>query len=132
MVAEISQDLLHSKTMIHIRKLLALILDRPAEAVDAHAPMETYGIRPIMELTRQLEAFLGWLPKTLFFEYQDLDELAGYLAACFPDKVIQMLGMTKTRVIEEDAGACSRDLSPDRSFVQKKPFDIAIVGLAGR
>ncbi|MBU0969037.1 MAG: type I polyketide synthase, partial [Proteobacteria bacterium] len=134
MVAEISQDLLHSKTIDYIQKLLAPVLERPAADVDAIAPMETFGIRPIMELTRQLEAFLGRLPKTLFFEYQNLDELAGYLAACFPDPVMQMLGITETRVIADikEGPAIPGHLSQDSAFVQTTPFDIAIIGLSGQ
>jgi|GEM_PF-6211000 len=93
MVAVTLQDLVHSETIVHIKRVLAPILDQPEAELDPHAPMERYGIRPIMELTSRLEASLGWLPKTLFFEYQNLDELARYLAASFPEQVMKMVGM---------------------------------------
>ena len=59
---------------------------KDAEAIldsDPRAALENYGIDSIlaMKLTNQLEKTFGSLPKTLFFEYQTIRELAGYFIA---------------------------------------------------
>ena len=62
--------------------ILAAVLKLPAERIDTRAALENYGIDSILalDLTRALEARFGALPKTLFFEYLTIAELAGYFA----------------------------------------------------
>ncbi|MFD5410307.1 SDR family NAD(P)-dependent oxidoreductase [Streptomyces nojiriensis] len=63
-----------------LRGVLAEVFEFPAEEMEADAPFERFGIDSllIMDLTRRLEDHFGSLPKTLFFEYQDLRSLAGW------------------------------------------------------
>ena len=63
-------------------KQLAATLKLQAHQVDARAALEDYGIDSILalDLTRLLESTFGPLPKTLFFEYLTIGELAGYFA----------------------------------------------------
>lgn len=71
---------LQEKTEHFLKKRLSAVLKLPANRIDAAAPFERYGINSIMtmDLTNELEKIFGSLPKTLFFEYQTLAELAGY------------------------------------------------------
>src|SRR5699024_11957216 len=61
--------------------------------VDARTPLEQYGIDSItvVRLTERLEEDFGTLPKTLFCEYQTLDELGGYFLDSYPDAVARLL-----------------------------------------
>ncbi|WP_206412571.1 SDR family NAD(P)-dependent oxidoreductase, partial [Lysobacter enzymogenes] len=63
-----------------LRGQFAQVLKLAAHRLDPQAPLERYGIDSIlaMDLTGQLERSFGSLPKTLFFEYQSIAELAGY------------------------------------------------------
>ncbi|MEV6613187.1 SDR family NAD(P)-dependent oxidoreductase [Streptomyces sp. NPDC051051] len=65
-----------------LRGVLAEVLEYPPEDIDADTAFEQYGIDSllIMDLTRRLEDHFGSLPKTLFFEYQELRGLAGWFA----------------------------------------------------
>ena len=64
-----------------LRRLLARELRMPLEEVSESGPFERYGIDSllVMSLTRELEKLFGPLSKTLFFEYRNVGELAGYL-----------------------------------------------------
>jgi polyketide synthase PksN len=63
--------------------MLSEVTRVPVDQIDPAAPLENYGIDSMMiaSLNRMLETRLGELPKTLFFEYQELSALAGYLVS---------------------------------------------------
>ncbi|QGZ37636.1 acyl transferase domain-containing protein [Pseudoduganella flava] len=120
------------------RQLAALLKLRP-EQVDPRAALEDYGIDSILalDLTRQLEATFGALPKTLFFEYLTIRELAGYFAR-HHGAVLAGQGAAPRMAARPVAPA----VGPARvtSIRGRKPAagaqlaaePIAIVGLAGR
>ncbi|SDX41012.1 SDR family NAD(P)-dependent oxidoreductase [Lysobacter enzymogenes] len=71
---------LNERCIEFLRAQFAQVLKLAAHRLDPQAPLERYGIDSIlaMDLTGQLERSFGSLPKTLFFEYQSIAELAGY------------------------------------------------------
>ena len=73
---------LSEPTEIYLCAQLANLLKLPVHRVDSRAQLEDYGIDSILalDLTRMLEHTFGPLPKTLFFEYLTIRELAGYFA----------------------------------------------------
>ena len=77
----------------YLCKQLAVVLKLPAHRIDTAAPMETYGIDSIlaMRLTTELEKTFGRLPKTLFFEYQTIRELAAHFLQAHADKMKALL-----------------------------------------
>src|SRR6266540_3562961 len=81
--AEIETESLAEKTQDYLRRQLSELLNVPSQKIDPRAALEIYGIDSIlaMKLTNQLEKTLGSLPKTLFFEYQTIRELAEYFIA---------------------------------------------------
>ena len=66
----------------HLSRVLADVFEMPADEIEPETAFEAYGIDSIliMDLNSKLEEDFGPLPKTLFFEYQDLRSLAGYFA----------------------------------------------------
>jgi len=79
-----------------------------------------YGIDSMMVLniTRRLEAKFGELPKTLFFEFQTIMELAEHLAQQFPDAL--------------GSGTEEPLALPITSLQESHNEPIAIVGISGR
>lgn len=69
-----------AQTRTLLRDEFSAVLKIPAQRIETQAALEQYGIDSIlaMDLTSQLEGRFGPLPKTLFFEYQSIDELAAY------------------------------------------------------
>jgi len=51
----------------------------------------------VMQMTNQLETVFGSLPKTLFFEYQNILELTEYFIAHHADKLGTLLGKDQLR-----------------------------------
>ncbi len=103
------------------RLLIALVAEQtkhPASSIRANEPMERYGIDSmlVISLTRELEKQFGELSKTLFFEYQTIAELAGYLAEHH-----------QTRLVEPALPAV-----PLPAAAPASDEDIAIIGVSGR
>lgn len=71
---------IYEKALHYFKKLLAPVINVPIERIQTEAALEIYGIDSIMvmKLTNRLEHDFGPLPKTLFFEYQTIQELATY------------------------------------------------------
>jgi acyl transferase domain-containing protein/enoyl-CoA hydratase/carnithine racemase/NAD(P)-dependent dehydrogenase (short-subunit alcohol dehydrogenase family)/acyl carrier protein len=95
-----------AKTRAFLRKEFSAILKIPVHKIETRAALENYGIDSIlaMNLTNQLEATFGALPKTLFFEYQTIDELADYFVRSHADK-LDGLFATATSTIAKAAPA---------------------------
>lgn len=83
-----AQDL-HAAAQAHLVELLSAVTKVPAAEIDARSSLENYGIDSvmIMSLTEGLQARYGEVPKTLFFEYQDLHSIAGYIAENHPQGI---------------------------------------------
>ncbi|WGV33690.1 SDR family NAD(P)-dependent oxidoreductase [Paenibacillus polymyxa] len=149
----IGQDLLAEKAANYLKQLLATSIRLPARQIETDAPMEKYGIDSIMikQLTRELEKTFGTLPKTLFFEYQNIRELTQYFLKVHQKQLIKLLGIEtedatkdfKPSTVENDP---VRSLSnrrkqsrfmPVQASFQPQPEragrseEIAIIGLSG-
>ncbi|MFM7532345.1 MAG: SDR family NAD(P)-dependent oxidoreductase, partial [Rubrivivax sp.] len=141
-----SEDILHDRTVTHLKRLLSSALDLAVSRIDADAAMEIYGIDSVMvmKLTSELEKTFGPLPKTLFFEYQTLRALAVHFQQAHRDVLAQLVGAPLLHLSDAGKGpapgAPGRQ-APLRRLSRLKPDapqrmvdlgDIAIVGLAGR
>ncbi|KTD44289.1 SDR family NAD(P)-dependent oxidoreductase [Legionella parisiensis] len=91
---------LQEQTENFLRTILADTLKCSPEQIDRNLPFENYGIDSLMiiQLNQRLANEFSALPKTLFFEYQNLVELAEYFITQEADELIQRLpnaGMTQ-------------------------------------
>jgi polyketide synthase PksN len=76
----------------HLARLLSDVTKLPPDQIEPKAPLENYGIDSVMilALTEKLQAVFGDVPKTLFFEYQDLHSLAEYFLDNHPDQIREL------------------------------------------
>src|SRR5262249_7633302 len=150
-------DPLRARATDYLKKLLSSSLKIPVQSIDAHAAMEQYGLNSVlvMALTSQLEEVFGSLPKTLFFEYQSLDELTTYFLERHGDTLKELLGVearSATPASPEPMPAPAAELrrhespqtGPERrqrqrftatpwvSGRQQERFDVAFIGFSGR
>ena len=145
--AEIEAESLAEKTQNYLRKQLSELLKLPSQKIDPRAALEIYGIDSIlaMKLTNQLENTLGSLPKTLFFEYQTIRDLADYFIAHHSAQLTALLAPTANRHSDAVTAQAlppappkqvsSRRFSRLRSAAPRATADgepIAIIGLSGR
>jgi len=137
-----------------LKDVLAEPTGVPADELEADVMFDKYGINSIMivDLNRRLSDMFGSLSKTLFFEYQNLNELAEYFARNHSDTVRQYLGDTDEISSEQpkpsntsasepsktSVGSGIEDVFISPSSAREKPkrdlesAPIAIVGVSGR
>ncbi|WP_432897931.1 L-histidine N(alpha)-methyltransferase [Micromonospora matsumotoense] len=118
-----------------LRGVLAEVFDYPPEDIDADTAFEQYGIDSllIMDLTRRLEDHFGSLPKTLFFEYQDLRGLAGWFAEQHGTRLTELVPTTHPAPEPPAVPAAVTAPPPDHAGPgSPQPEPIAIVGVAAR
>ena len=77
-----------------LRRRMARATKLPLEQIKPERNFDAYGIDSVLivKLTRELEADFGPLPTTLFFEYPNLEELAGYFCTRHAAKVAERFG----------------------------------------
>jgi len=142
---EPKQAQLLEQTEQYLKKILSKETKLTTSAIHAHEPLEKYGIDSVMvmNLTRQLEKDFGELSKTLLFEYQTLQELAGYFIQHHQETLIEKLGLTKaqTEIHEVTETSERENLTTRARFMAPQvltsqpamiPEDIAIIGVSGR
>lgn len=80
-------------TIDFLKKVLAEELGVPANQIKPKEPFEKYGIDSVMVLglNRVLEEQFGSLSKTLFYEYQNIDELADYLVKSHYEQLLKKI-----------------------------------------
>ncbi len=118
-----------------LRRELAAALERPVQRMKDQEKFERYGVDSILavQLTNRLETSFGSLPKTLFFEYQTVQELAQYFLEKHRDKLRKLTGIqaAATALVpappRENPQPAAPTVAPDVN-----PTDIAIIGLSGR
>ncbi len=142
----VGPGILRDKAIEYFTNLLASVGGVPADSIEADAPLDTLGITSVMvvKITRQLEKLFGPLPITLFFEYQNIQELTGFFLEFHRDRLAELLGSGWAEPVMPKAEAVVATnpvlLSPGRSTLfapiretrAAESSDIAIIGLAGR
>ncbi|WP_160138415.1 SDR family NAD(P)-dependent oxidoreductase [Chryseobacterium sp. c4a] len=134
---------LMKKTILFLKEQISNVIDVPVNRIDAAMPMEKYGIDSVMvmELTKELERTFGSLPKTLFFEYQTIAELAVHFVEAFPELMQQVTGYSAdttapavTRIVEirnSNIPYTSKKVVRSENNGNSEE-DIAVIGLAGK
>ncbi|BCJ93986.1 hypothetical protein acsn021_15550 [Anaerocolumna cellulosilytica] len=85
------------KAVEYLKEMLSLELKVPVHKIEEDVPMEEYGIDSVMvmQMTNKLEETFGTLPKTLFFEYQTIEELAGYFVMEYEKELNAIFGVSQ-------------------------------------
>nr|UQK84963.1 hypothetical protein [Archangium gephyra] len=141
------EETLKEKTLEHLKKQLSQVLKLPSHRIDEKAPLEKYGIDSlmVMNLSNELEKVFGPLSKTLFFEFQTLEQLGSYFVENHREKLVSLLGISATvnaQPVPPPVKSEAAGLSRPRRFSEpetKAPavqrggaLDIAIIGVSGR
>ena len=140
------EDALRAQTAAYLTALIAPTIGLPPQRIEVKVPLGQYGMDSVMalQLTTQLEKTFGPLPKTLFFEYQDIRALSDYFLSSYPDQLRAVLGLAPETVPSSNSASIMAPqaapiLSRGRPrFVTTQPrlrtdsLDIAVIALAGR
>ena len=146
--ATLDSATLAEQTQEYLRKELSGLLKMPSHKIDPQAALEEYGIDSIlaMKLTNRLEKTFGSLSKTLFFEYQTIEALAGYFIGQHAAQLTALLAPPAERRAEVVLSPATPvpaapKLTSGRRFQRTRGAvaapapeadPIAIIGLSGR
>ncbi|GFN30064.1 SDR family NAD(P)-dependent oxidoreductase [Paenibacillus xylaniclasticus] len=151
--SRIEEEELRERTEAYLKTILSSVIKLPPESILAEAPLDRYGIDSIvvMQLTNELERTFGSLPKTLFFEYQNIRALTSYFLEMYRDLLINIMQVEKAAIppAEEPKAASQptiKSLTPlskgrrqswklpsaSQLRPEKKALDIAIIGVSGK
>ncbi|HRL21271.1 MAG TPA: amino acid adenylation domain-containing protein [Alcaligenes sp.] len=127
---------------LYFKQLLARVFQLPLDRLDADMPFEDYGIDSILitQVTMALEQDFGPLSKTLFFEYQTIEELAAHFLEQHGERMRELSlahvpTRTQTQTVPTQTLLRRRDPAGRRfaaGAAQPTPSGIAVVGMAGR
>jgi polyketide synthase PksN len=106
----------------HLAALVAEVTKLPTSEIDPRAALENYGIDSVMivALNERLDSHFGDVPKTLFFEYQDLHSVSEY----FVDNHAAQIASLQPRV--------AADPAPASGAAVEKAVDVVATGLNAR
>lgn len=85
---------LREKTIAYLRRRIAEVLKMPTGQLDPRERFENYGIDSILvvQLTNALSEEFSSVNSTVFFEYQTVEELAGYFLTAHQETLAVLLG----------------------------------------
>lgn len=146
-VATIEKVDLVVRAQDYMKKLLSDTIRFPAEQIDVEEALETYGIDSILilNMTKQLEKVFGLLPKTLFFEYQNIAELTEYFIENYRESLLELLQISnKDETTYRDEENQVREVKGKKEVtkgkdeikvikeIKEEDDKIAIIGISGR
>ncbi len=117
---------LHAVMVAHLVGLVSEVTKLTESAIDPKAPLENYGIDSVMivALNERLERSFSDVPKTLFFEYQDIEGVSGYFVDEQPDGV-RALALASAKVPGAATPAPAPVASPAAPQAQLTAIDAA-------
>lgn len=121
----------------YLASLLSGVLKIPVNRLEIAAPFEQFGIDStiIIKLTNELEQVFGKIPRTLFFECQNLQELTAYFLSAHREQLQTLTGATSHAVSRQEETLPQPPVAkiPVRQPVDTTPVtEIAIIGISGR
>ncbi|QMT59047.1 SDR family NAD(P)-dependent oxidoreductase [Legionella sp. PC997] len=114
-----------------LRNILAETLKCSSEHIDPQSPFESYGVDSlmIMQLNQRLAREFSELPKTLFFEYRNLADLAEYFMEHYAHQLMSYSSDIGTPMINTVHPLVISPRMPKKTALSQ---DIAIIGINGR
>lgn len=135
---------LFETAVAQLNVVLSEVTGYPVEKLHADTGFDELGINSLViaNMTNRLEKIFGELPKTLFFEYQTIEQLAEYFEKNHADA---LAGMQADDPVKQDQRYASMSTTTPECTVnvetipqdtdnedRVKSTDIAIIGMAGR
>ncbi|MGK3961884.1 SDR family NAD(P)-dependent oxidoreductase [Sorangium sp. So ce1667] len=145
--AALQREQLAALTRDYLRRTLSHATKLPVEKIHADRDLEDYGINSlmIMELNSLLDRDFDSLPRTLFFEYKSLAELAAFFVNEHEARLQQLLGAPPAAApagedrpsAEESATGDVLDAGPEPTppapaAPGQEDLGVAVIGFGGR
>lgn len=140
---EMQEDVLDTEELLkdminYLKNVFAVETRMDVSRIDETEKLEKYGLDSVLiiNLTRTLEKKFGVLSKTLFYEYQTIEELAGYFGENKKDEIMATLKKkpVKKEVLVEKEQLVEREQSAEKaqSMSCDKDMKVAVIGISGK
>ncbi|KPA18737.1 polyketide synthase, partial [Candidatus Magnetomorum sp. HK-1] len=138
---------IHEKTLHKLKEIFGKCIKLSVSKIDPLEEFENYGINSITiaQLNQILESVFGEISKTLFFEYQNLSDLAFHLVNNYKDSCLKWAGLQDdvsyqkdivSKAVNEHHSINHAEIvyaQPDKHVsTNEKSEPIAIIGMSGR
>ncbi|HEY0139905.1 MAG TPA: SDR family NAD(P)-dependent oxidoreductase [Thermoanaerobaculia bacterium] len=126
-----SSEVLIDAVRVLIQTKLASHAGVPAEEIEWFVPFDQYGVTSVMvvELNQTFEDILGSIPKTLFFEYRTIAELAEYFVENHAEVLARLL-VERTKPVPAVVASADRNEPTDEARVYLRSLIAGPIGLA--
>ncbi|NOU17183.1 MAG: SDR family NAD(P)-dependent oxidoreductase [Bacteroidales bacterium] len=137
-VEAVNADTLLEQTIAYLKDVVSNEIKLPIDRIDSQERFEFYGIDSMMinRMNAKIEKDLGALPKTLFYEYETIAELAKYLAQesrqalyIYFNLEISTIESEIHTVIEDDTEKNQKIAQIQKKYEDSEP--IAVIGVHG-
>ncbi len=132
---------IHVQVVDYLSQAAAKILKVPLNRLKPNVTFDQYGLDSILvlTLTKELENTFGTLPKTLFFEYQSIEELSKYFLKEHKHTLVNLFNQSKiVAEINREAPSLNSKLIQELETPIRQKYisidnrdEIAIIGLSG-
>ena len=125
-----------------LKKLLSDVAKIPINRIRKKEPLEKYGIDSLMiiDMNKKIEEKFGKVPKTVFFEYQTIEELAGFFVESHYNTVVELFKTKQFVQLKQNNKILKTSIKDNRIFSNYTTEndnssiikdDIAIIGVSG-
>lgn len=135
-----------------LKELLSSLTHVQVACIESEAPLQAYGIDSVMirQLGQELEQLFGVVSKTIFFEYQSIEALAGFFAENHKQRVIDLYFQDETgrqtihnansSVLNANATeqqglrvvqTAKKEMKSNATAPASNSLDVAIIGVSG-
>lgn len=129
-------EYIQDKIVDKIKALLSQITEIPYNDLDENESIENYGMDSvvIMELNDKLKRHFNGIPKSLFYRFKTINEIASYLVNDYYNECVNWTGININNVTHKDNKLekveQKVEMVEEGSNAQKD--DIAIIGISGK
>lgn len=139
-----NNDNLNETAVTLLKGIIAKTIDLPPEKIGVRTSFDQYGIDSvmIMEINSALDEIFGHIPRTLMFEYNNIQDLAEYFTDHFVDRLMELSASNNKEIKTSDNLSSENQFDDKAAFSalpqidtphnEKKCSDIAIIGMSGR
>ena len=137
----VNESTVKEEALSIVRTIISETLKIPTELVEDDYPLDEYGIDSMLnlEIIKKMETIVGSLPKTLFFEYNTIEELASFFVKKHYD-VMEDIALKKQPIKEKEVpikkektyDVIKNITSIEIEQSEERDTDIAIIGVSGR
>lgn len=127
-------DNLKNQIKVYLKKIIEEVTKIQSSQIDDNVAFDTFGMDSItaMKINDKLEETFGELPKSLMYEYMNIESLADYFLTHYSKKFEELFIPTSIKKIHSEKIPNTINIKGTVSTTEIREKDVAIIGISGR